>query len=159
MSDAVFAVAFATALGTGLAAGVFFAFSSFVMPALGKLPPPQAIAAMQSINRLALTPVFMTALLGAAAVCAVAIAVSLPSLGEPYARRLLAGAVLYLAGTIGVTRICNVPRNVALDRVEPGSAEAAAYWSRYLAEWTRWNHVRTAAALAGCALAIAAIRG
>src|SRR5258705_6992637 len=43
-------VTFGTALGAGLVAGVFFAFSSFVMAALARLPPAQAIAAMQSIN-------------------------------------------------------------------------------------------------------------
>ena len=32
----------ATALGCGLSAGVFFAFSAFVMPALDRLAPAQA---------------------------------------------------------------------------------------------------------------------
>ena len=39
-----------SALGCGLIAGVFFAFSAFVMKALALLPPAQGIAAMQSIN-------------------------------------------------------------------------------------------------------------
>jgi uncharacterized membrane protein len=38
------------ALGCGLNAGVFFAFSSFVMKALARLQPAQGIAAMQSIS-------------------------------------------------------------------------------------------------------------
>ena len=59
-----------TALGCGLCAGVFFAFSAFVMPALGRLPAGQGIAAMQSINKLAVTPAFMTALFGSALACA-----------------------------------------------------------------------------------------
>ena len=54
---------FGTALGCGLIAGVFFAFSAFVMKALARLPAAQAIAAMQSINIVAVTPLFMTALL------------------------------------------------------------------------------------------------
>jgi len=37
-----------SALGCRLVAGVFFAFSAFVMKALGKLPPAQGIAAMRS---------------------------------------------------------------------------------------------------------------
>ena len=41
---------FLLALGCGLVAGVFFAFSTFVMKALGKLPPAQGVAAMQSIT-------------------------------------------------------------------------------------------------------------
>ncbi|MGH2475359.1 MAG: anthrone oxygenase family protein, partial [Candidatus Limnocylindrales bacterium] len=44
------------------------------------------------------------------------------------------------------------PRNEALDRVEPSSPDAAGRWSRYLREWTTWNHVRGVAALAAAAL-------
>jgi uncharacterized membrane protein len=39
-----------TALGCGLAAGVFYAFSTFVMKALARLPAAQGFAAMQSIS-------------------------------------------------------------------------------------------------------------
>lgn len=38
------------AVGAGLVAGIFFAFSTFVMKALNRPPPTQGIAAMQSIN-------------------------------------------------------------------------------------------------------------
>jgi hypothetical protein len=53
-------------IGTGFCpwlradAGVFFPFASFVMPALARLPAAHGIAAMNSINVLAVTPVFMT---------------------------------------------------------------------------------------------------
>lgn len=63
-----------TALGCGLNAGVFFAFSGFVIKALTRLQPAQGIAAMQSINLAAVTPAFMTALFGTAT-AAVAVAV------------------------------------------------------------------------------------
>ena len=52
-----------------MVAGVFFAFSTFVMPALRRLPAAHGVAAMQSINVLAVTPVFMTALFGAGVGC------------------------------------------------------------------------------------------
>jgi uncharacterized membrane protein len=57
MSRLVQYLTFATALGCGLSAGVFFAFSSFVMPALDRLAPGQSIRAMNSISKLAVTPV------------------------------------------------------------------------------------------------------
>jgi uncharacterized membrane protein len=38
------------ALSSGLVAGTFFAFSTFVMRALDRLPSAQAIAAMQAVN-------------------------------------------------------------------------------------------------------------
>ena len=66
--------------------------------------------------------------------------------GEPRAAWLLAGSVLYLVGTILVTMRFNVPRNEALKRVAPSSAEGASLWADYLVTWTYWNHVRTAAA-------------
>ena len=43
-------LALITALGCGTIAGVFFAFSTFVMKALARLPANEGIAAMQSIN-------------------------------------------------------------------------------------------------------------
>lgn len=58
-----------SALGCGLMAGVFFAFSTFVMKALGALPPAQGIAAMQSINVAVINRWFMAAFFGTALLC------------------------------------------------------------------------------------------
>ena len=42
--------------------------------------------------------------------------------------------------------------NQARERERRGEhAAAPALWTRYVAEWTTWNHVRTAAALAAAA--------
>jgi uncharacterized membrane protein len=51
----------------------------------------------------------------------------------------------------------HVPRNEALDRVDPGSSESGARWASYLSGWTAWNHVRTLSAIAACALFVAAV--
>lgn len=141
----------AAALGCGLMAGVFFAFSAFVMKALGRLAPPQSIAAMQSVNVAAVAPLFMTALFGTAAACLFLAVWSLRHWQQPGSAYLLAGSLLYLIGTVLVTIVFNVPLNDALARVEPGSATGAGLWASYLARWTAWNHVRTAAALAAAA--------
>ena len=104
MSERVFILlAFASALGCGLNAGVFFAVSSFVMPALARLPTAQGIAAMNSINALALTPVFMTALFGTAGACLVLGVWTLMTWQRPGGSYLVSGAALYLVGTIFVT--------------------------------------------------------
>jgi hypothetical protein len=50
MDRLLFVLTFLSALGAGLIGGLFFAFSSFVMIALGRLPPASGISAMQSIN-------------------------------------------------------------------------------------------------------------
>ena len=139
-------------LGCGLVAGVFFAFSSFVMPALARLPAPAGIAAMQAINVAAVTRVFMVALFGTAAGCVLLVVLSLAALDEPGARLRIGGAALYVIGAIVVTAVVNVPRNDALAVLQPDLAESAVVWSRYVAEWTAWNHVRGACSLAAAAL-------
>ncbi len=135
----------ATAVACATVGGVFFAFSSFVMAALRRLPAAQGIAAMQSINVLAVTPVFMTALFGTAALC-VALAIAEPS------GLVLAGAATYVLGVPGVTMAYNVPRNNALERLDPHAPDAPAAWERYAREWTAANHVRTVAGIAAAAL-------
>jgi uncharacterized membrane protein len=106
---------------------------------------------MQSINIVVVTPVFMTALFGTA-VASLALAVwAVISWGERYAALVLAGGVLYLVGTVGVTIACNVPLNNRLATVHPQDADAASYWNEYVTTWTAWNHVRTVAALAAAA--------
>ena len=141
-----------TCLGCGLTAGVFFAFSAFVMRALARLPPAEGIAAMQSVNAAAVAPAFMTALFGTAAACVVLTIWSIVNWHQPYAVYLLTGSVLYLAGAIAVTAAYHVPRNNALDRVPPDSANAPAQWNRYLAAWTAGNHLRAVAAIAALAM-------
>jgi uncharacterized membrane protein len=158
MSDALAALTLVTALGCALSAGALFAFSSFVMAALARLPAPQGIAAMQSINVLAPTPVFMTALFGSAVGC-VAVAVwALADWDGSFSPYLLVGSALYLAGPVGLTMGYHVPRNNALAAVEPTASGAEAHWRRYVAEWTRWNHVRAAAGLAAAAAFVIALR-
>lgn len=153
----VVALAVASALGSGVVAGFFFAFSVCVMRALGRLPPDQGIAAMQSINVVVLNPWFFMAFFGTAAVCIILAVISLFNWSEFRTVYLLAGSLLYLAGSIFVTVVFNVPLNDALAAVDPHSAEGAAWWTRYLANWTAWNHVRTAASFATAALFIAAV--
>ena len=122
------------------------------MPALARLPAAQGIAAMQSINITAITPPFMLALFGTGAGCAYLAAVAALDLAEPNAMARLIGSILYVIGNIVVTMFCNVPRNNALARVDPASADGARVWQDYLLTWTRWNHVRTLTALAAAAL-------
>jgi uncharacterized membrane protein len=148
----IFALTLLAVLGCGLNAGIFFAFSCFVMKALARLPTAQGVAAMQSINVVVINPLFMVALFGTALAC-VGLAVSSVFIwDEPSAVYLLGGSLLYLVGTVAVTIVFNVPRNNALAAVEADTADGADLWPRYVAGWTAWNHVRTTAALAAAAL-------
>lgn len=149
---------FLSALGSGLVAGTFFAFSTFVMGALARLPAAQGIAAMQSINVVVINPLFMGAMFGTTLAGLALGVIAITGWGEPRAVYLLGGALLYLIGTVLVTMVFNVPRNDALAGLDPNSGEAASLWLRYVGEWTSWNHVRTAAALAASAAFILALR-
>jgi uncharacterized membrane protein len=64
-----FALTLAAALGCGLLAGLFFAFSVSVMKALARLPSAEGITAMQSINVTIINPVFLATFFGTAAAC------------------------------------------------------------------------------------------
>ncbi len=153
----LFVLTFVSALGCGLVAGVFFAFSGFVMTALARLPPAHGISAMQSINVVVINPLFMVTLFGTALACAMLAVSSLFRWGEPSAVYLLIGSLLYLVGTVAVTVAFNVPRNDALAAVDPQSAQGAHLWSGYIKSWTAWNHVRTASALVAAASLIIAL--
>ena len=148
----------AAAVGSGLIAGVFFAFSTFVMRALARLPAAQGIAAMKSLNVAVINPLFLAPFLGTAALSAAAIAVAVTRWGQPGAAYLLAGGALYLFGTFGVTVACNVPLNDQLAKVAPTDPDAAGRWADYLRRWTAWNHARTAAGVAAMAAFVLARR-
>ena len=157
MSDALFVLTLATALGSALAAGAFYAFSTFIMAALGRVPAPEGIRAMQQINITVINPWFMTAVFGTGLASVVLAVVVLADWDGGYGPYLLIAAVLYVVGCVGVTMAFNVPRNNALASAEPESAEAASLWSRYLVEWTAWNTVRTIASLAATGLLVGAV--
>lgn len=157
MEELRFAVALLAALGSGLVAGIFFAYSFSVMGALARIPATQGITAMQAINVVIVNPVFLLAFVGTAVLSVVAVILSLVSWSRVDSIFLLVGAALYLIGSIVVTGAANIPRNNALDRVDPASDEGAAYWSGFVPQWTAWNHVRMAASLLASAAFILAL--
>jgi uncharacterized membrane protein len=159
MADGILvALTLAAMLGSGLMAGTFFAFSTFVMKALARLPAAAGVAAMQSINVAVINPPFLGVFLGTAVLCAVALSAAVFRWERPGAVYLLVGGVLYVAGTFLVTVLFNVPLNNSLATVHPADPDAARQWARYLSRWTAWNHVRTAAALAAVASFAMALR-
>jgi len=151
VDNLLFVLTLVAALGCGLMAGLFFAFSVSVMPALGRLPAAQGMAAMQTINAAILNPLFLPTFLGTAAACLGVIIFSFLRWHEPGAAYLQAGGALYLAGGLLVTIIFNVPKNEALAAVAPAAPDSARLWAGYLASWTAWNHFRAAASLAATA--------
>jgi len=147
-----------SALGSGLMAGLFFAFSVCVIKALARLPTAQGIAAMQAINIVVINPIFLPVFLGTGGLGTVAAVLALLTWSGSGALYLIADALLYLIGSIVVTMNFNVPLNNALAAVAPESAEGASVWHRYLVEWNAWNHVRTFACILATVAFIVALR-
>ena len=138
----------ACAIGAGLVAGVYFAFSTFVMRGLRDIPQPAGMAAMQSINRAAPNPLFVVALVGTGLGCAVLAVVAGTRWSDPAAPWALGGSLLYVVSLL-LTIGYHIPRNDALDGIDATAPGAAERWQQYLAEWVPWNHVRTLTALTG----------
>ena len=147
---------FLAALGSGLMAGFFFAFSATVMCALGRIQPASGIAAMQAINVVVLNPLFLGTFFGTALLSLVLDIVALMDWSAPWSGYLVAGSLLYFVGTFLVTLLFNVPLSNKLAAMKPDSAEGKAVWTHYLRVWTAWNHVRTVAPLAAMAAFILA---
>jgi uncharacterized membrane protein len=152
-------VNFVTALGAGLVAGVFFAFSSFVLPALARLTPAQGVNAMQSINVAVLNRWFLGVFLGTAVGCCALSLDAFARSAAPGARLRLTGSALYLVGSLLVTRAGNVPWNDALAALVPNAKGTARAWATYVDWWGLWNHVRTAASLLATALLMLGVNG
>lgn len=143
------------ALGSGLIAGLFFAFSTFVMKALALRPPAEGMTAMVSINRVILRSLFMPVFFGTA-LLSIVIAIWALITRTPASPWLIAAALSYLLANIAVTMVWNVPLNNAIDRADP-AADNSVLWAHYVDRWTRWNHVRTIACLAASGLFIGAL--
>ncbi|NGO81726.1 DUF1772 domain-containing protein [Streptomyces sp. YC504] len=152
-----FALTLLAALGCGLIAGVFFAFSTSVMRTLGALPWKQGLTAMQKLNVLIINPVFLGVFVGTAVLSVVVAVMTFVIWPDEGAWELLIGCALYLVGCFGVTVAANIPRNEALDKLDPEAPESAEQWKTYVKEWTVWNHVRGGGALAACAALVLAL--
>ncbi|MEO3873787.1 anthrone oxygenase family protein [Nonomuraea sp. B12E4] len=134
--DVLAAVAAIVALVlNGLMAGLYFAFSVSVMPALDAIDQDQATAAMRSVNQKILNPVFLLAFTLSPVLSLLAGVLLLVSGASVPGIVALAAAVVCFAGSILVTSVVNVPLNNALN-------EGNVDWPGYSSRWTRWNHLR-----------------
>lgn len=133
-----------TTIGSAAVGGIFYAFSSFVMPGLNRTGSASAITAMRGINAEAQANApFLVLFFGTTVLAVILGIVALVQLGRPGSAYLLAGAVLAVLPAV-ITVAFNVPLN---DRLDDGLA-----WQAYLVPWSAWNHGRTVTALLGAAL-------
>ncbi|MBC7550067.1 MAG: DUF1772 domain-containing protein [Cellulomonas sp.] len=135
-------IAAATAVGSGLLGGAFFALSAFVMPGLRQLPAPEAAAAMQAINEAAPRSLLMVPLLMSPAGSVAVAAWAFTGDARPARTWLLVGAAAGLA-CFAVTAAFHVPRNNALAALDPTAPATVELWTTYVHEWARMNHIRS----------------
>ena len=146
-----------SAIACGLMAGLYFAFSAFVMAALGRVDQAAGIAVMNAINKVIVQSLFLPVFMGSTLTCLSLAVLATFRWHEPGASLWLAGGGVYLFGMFAVTMLFNLPLNKAPAAVQPASDEAGKLWARYLSDWTWWNHMRTIASTLAFVLFIGAI--
>jgi uncharacterized membrane protein len=150
--DRLFVIISLAAVGSGLMAGLLFAFSNFVMGSLLQQPPESGIRTMQTINLLIQNRTFFLLFFGTTLATLFLAVISALHLSQNGSALLLLGSLLYLVGTFGVTVVFNVPLNNTLAGHSANTPEAAQYWPIYVAQWLKWNHVRTVASISAAAM-------
>lgn len=140
----------------GIMAGVYFAFSAFIMRALAALEGHVGAEAMRSVNRVILRSSFLPLFMASTLAALVLVAIGLLRYGQPGALEMALGGAVYAIGMFGVTMIGNVPLNNRLEACDPAGLEGRSVWQDYLRRWTFFNHIRTAACLAALILFVRA---
>jgi len=133
----------AAALSSALVAGVFQAFSDFVMKGLIAAEPAGGIQSMQKINQTVYRSVFLMLLLGLAPVTLGLAACAYYYLSGISQTLIVSGAAFYVLGVFLVTLLGNVPMNKHLDGMSHTGLETVRYWRTYGRVWTKLNHLRT----------------
>ena len=133
----------ALGLSCTLVAGVFLAFSDFIMRGLVMAKAEGGMESMQHINKTVLRSVFLftfLALVPASLALAVYAWFKLSGTGQTL---IITAATIYLLSVFCVTVFGNVPMNERLAMMANNSVDAKSYWFKYARVWTGWNHIRT----------------
>ena len=148
----------AAVVTTGLMAGLFFAFTTAVMPALRRSGDRTFVEAMNKINADIVNGWFLLCFLGALALSVLATLAYLPSAGRTALPWVAAGAVLYLA-VIVITGAINVPLNNELAKTAGTASltELATARQHFESRWVTWNTARTLLNLASFACLVIAL--
>lgn len=160
MTSVVFVLMPFAILAYALVAGVFLAFSDFIMRALALTGGVGGVEAMQIINREVFRWVFMALFLGMAALSVLIAGYAWIGLDGPAATMIFLAALVYLVGCFSVTVAFNVPMNEALAGMDLSQGATLDYWQHtYVPRWTFWNTVRTCAAALAAALLLFGLLG
>ncbi|MEU3186190.1 anthrone oxygenase family protein [Streptomyces sp. NPDC006923] len=140
----------AAAVGTGLMAGLYFAFDVSVMPGLARADDRTFVTVMRSVNEV-IDNSALFGLLFVGVFLATGIAGALQRrLGHPDAARWTRAALALYGLSVVVTMCVNIPLNRALARPgsPPGSTGFGALRGGFERPWATANIVRTLACTA-----------
>jgi len=135
-----------TSFSSALIAGLFYAYTCSVNPGLGRLPDAGYIAAMQSINKAILNPIFYFSFFGTLIFLPVCAYLHYGQHDPAPFWLLISALIIYLTGVFGVTAIGNIPLNEALDRfnlLSASSREITAQREMFEKRWNNLNSIRT----------------
>ena len=127
MSPVIFFLTQFAILAYALVAGVFLAFSDFIMRSLGKTGGSGGIDAMQSINREVYRWIFMTLLIGLVPISLVFVGYAVFNPAAPTSLLLASAGLIYVVGCFGITAGRNVPMNEKLAKMDLARPETATY--------------------------------
>lgn len=122
-----------------LIAGIFLAFSDFVMKSLNRMEETAAIEAMQSINLWVYRSFFMIGLYTMVPVSLATIAFWWFGTGSVL---FASGGALYLVGVILVSGLGNIPLNEKLAVLDANERDSKLFWIEYVQKWSALNHLR-----------------
>lgn len=142
------------AIGAGLMAGVYFAFSGFIMRSLDQLGAVPATDAMNAINRVILRSWFMALFFGSTLLYAVLAAAAVFDTDLAGRWLLFTAGLIYVVGMFLCTALINVPLNNRLADAGNDDNAKAETWTHYFKHWTRWNHLRSLCSLLTIVLSI-----
>ena len=139
-------------VAVGLMSGIYWAFTTAVMPGLRDRDDRSFIVTMQSINRRILNPWFLTIFMGSL-LLPIATAIALFLDNDNDARWWGIAGAIAAAVPFAITIGGNVPLNNALDAATPNDDQAATRRA-FEGPWTRLNLWRTITATAALAVLI-----
>jgi len=138
-------------IGTGLIAGLFYAYACSVMLALRQVGDRVFIDVMQRINRAIQNGWFALSFVGAPLLTLVVLVLDLlAGRGIPVP---VAAAFAFDLLWLGITFGANIPRNTMLERAGRADriTDPAAVRARFEGPWNRWHLLRTLASVAAFA--------
>ena len=142
------------AIGAGLMAGLYYAFSAFIMKSFDQIGASNAVVAMNSINEVILRSSFMLLFFGSTILFALLAVLGFFQETAGNGWLLIAAGLIYVIGMFVCTAAINVPLNNQLAAVGNDGQAQIESWNHYYLVWTRWNSLRAFCSLVASVLCV-----